>query len=137
MMGINVLSFKVALILMLVNIDSHRYVAGVDLPFLHRAEPLAEAPLADDDAVDLARLLHALANEQRLKIVSLLLHHPDRAMNGGEIQAALGLSQPTTSHHLARLAKAGLVEREKVGSFVRFRVASVAFERLRGVFAEG
>lgn len=107
------------------------------LPFLHRAAPLADAPLADADAVELAKLLHALANEQRLKIVSLLLHHPDRAMNGGEIQAALGLSQPTTSHHLARLAKAGLLERERDGSFVRFRVAAEAFARLRGVFAEG
>jgi ArsR family transcriptional regulator len=111
-------------------------VRTVPLPFLHRAEPLVRGPLADEDAVELARLLHALANEQRLKIVSLLLHHPDRAMNGGEIQAALGLSQPTTSHHLSRLAKAGLLEREPAGSFVRFRVAPAAFERLRGVFAE-
>lgn len=122
---------------MLVNIDQDGYGAGVPLPFLHRAEPLTDAPLADDDAVELAKLLHALANEQRLKIVSLLLHHPDEAMNGGEIQAALGLSQPTTSHHLARLAKAGLLERERDGSFVRFRVSPVAFARLRGVFAEG
>jgi len=136
-MRINVLSPNVALVSMVVNIETGRYRGGVDLPFLHRAEPLAEAPLADADAVELARLLHALANEQRLKIVSLLLHHPERAMNGGEIQAALGLSQPTTSHHLARLAKAGLLERERDGSFVRFRVAAVAFERLRGVFAEG
>ena len=112
-------------------------VPGVPHPFLHRAGPLKDAPLADDDAVELARLLHALANEQRLKIVSLLLHHPERAMNGGEIQSALGLSQPTTSHHLARLAKAGLLERERDGSFVRFRVSPVAFARLRGVFAEG
>lgn len=111
-------------------------VPAVDLPFLHRAAPLADGPLADEDAAELARLLHALANEQRLKIVSLLLHHPERAMNGGEIQAALGLSQPTTSHHLARLAKAGLLDREREGSFVRFRVAPAAFARLREVFAD-
>ncbi len=107
------------------------------LPFLHRAAPLADAPLAGDDAAELAKLLHALANEQRLTIVSLLLHHPERAMNGGEVQAALGLSQPTTSHHLARLVRAGLLDRERDGSFVRYRVAPEAFARLRRVFAEG
>jgi ArsR family transcriptional regulator len=136
-MEINVLSSTVRLASMVVNIEVDRYGARVDLPFLHRAAPLTHAPLAGDDAAELAKLLHALANEQRLTIVSVLLHHPARAMNGGEIQAALGLSQPTTSHHLARLVRAGLLDRERDGSFVRYRVAPEAFARLRRVFAEG
>jgi ArsR family transcriptional regulator len=121
-----------------VNIEAHRYGGAVPLPlpFLHRAEPLVDGPLSDADAAELAKLLHALGNPHRLKIVSLLLHHPERVMNGGELQAALGLSQPTTSHHLSRLVRAGVLEREREGSFVAFRVSPRAFAGLRQVFAD-
>ena len=75
----------------------------------------------------------ALNDPHRRRVLELLRGRP---RDVGELTSALGLSQPTTSHHLARLAKAGLLERERDGSFVRFRVADEAFARLRGVFAE-
>ena len=51
--------------------------------------------------------LKALADASRLTIVGLLAKQP-RSVD--ELAAALGLSAPTVSHHLSKLAAAGLVE---------------------------
>ncbi len=51
-------------------------------------------------------VLKALSNIHRLKILLLLF---EREMCGCEINILLGLSQPTTSHHLNILEKAGLI----------------------------
>ena len=51
--------------------------------------------------------LKALADASRLTIVGLLAKKP-RSVD--ELAAALGLSAPTVSHHLSKLAQAGLVE---------------------------
>ena len=51
--------------------------------------------------------LKALADASRLAIVGLLAKQP-RSVD--ELAAAMGLSAPTVSHHLSKLAQAGLVE---------------------------
>jgi DNA-binding HxlR family transcriptional regulator len=48
----------------------------------------------------------ALADENRLKIVGLLL---EKERNVGELAEILGLKEPTVSHHLSKLRKAGLI----------------------------
>lgn len=108
----------------------------MERPFLHRTAPLADQPLSDEHAVELEGLLHALADKQRLKIVSLLLHSGGVALSVGDLRSALQLSQPTVSHHLKRLVRAGLLVREPDGNFVRFRVAPKALTQLRRLFAE-
>jgi DNA-binding HxlR family transcriptional regulator len=48
----------------------------------------------------------ALADANRLKIIGLLANQPSTVE---QLASQLGLSSPTVSHHLARLAEAGLV----------------------------
>ena len=55
---------------------------------------------------DLLAFFKALSDENRLKIVGLLA---EKTYTVEKLAETLGLSVSTTSHHLARLAKAGLV----------------------------
>ena len=54
------------------------------------------------------RILHALADRNRLRIVLILERGP---LSAGEIALVLGLSQSNASHHLKRLTEAGIVHR--------------------------
>jgi ArsR family transcriptional regulator len=96
--------------------------------------PLTAAPLTRDQADALARLLHALADRTRVQIVSALLHAPAGELHASELQEQLGLRQPTTSHHLRKLVRSGIVEREQRGPYAYFRIAPDAFSRLRAIF---
>jgi ArsR family transcriptional regulator len=63
--------------------------------------------------------MKALADPNRVKILKVLQH---RVMCVCEIQATLGLAQPTVSKHLQILANAGLVASEKEGLWVNYRL---------------
>lgn len=108
----------------------------MDLPFLHRTTPLADKPLSDEHASELERLMDALADKQRLKIVSLLLHDGGHGLCVGDLRKALQISQPTVSHHLKRLVHVGVLIRQREGNFVRFRIAPQALAQLRQLFTE-
>lgn len=68
---------------------------------------------------DFVRVMKALSDPNRVKILKMLQH---RVMCVCEIQAALGLAQPTVSKHLQILANAGLVASEKEGLWVNYRL---------------
>lgn len=60
-----------------------------------------------EDNLDAAvKILKALSNEKRLKIMCAL---QEGEKNVGELEAIIGLSQSALSQHLARLRKDGLV----------------------------
>lgn len=69
---------------------------------------------------DILTLLKALADETRLRVVSLLQEAED--LCSCEIEAVLGLTQSNTSRHLTRLRYAGLVRSDKRGQWVHFRL---------------
>lgn len=96
--------------------------------------PLAASPLTREEAEALARVLHALADRTRILILSALLQAPDGELNSAEIQQRLGLRQPTASHHLRKLARSGILEREQRGPYAYFRLAPDAFRRLSAIF---
>jgi ArsR family transcriptional regulator, arsenate/arsenite/antimonite-responsive transcriptional repressor len=50
-----------------------------------------------------------------------------------EFEPALGLSQPTVSHHLKKLLDAGLIEREQRGKWAYFSLNRDAVEKLAAV----
>ena len=90
--------------------------------------PLTGAPLDLEAAAELARVLSALADPVRLRLVSLV------AANGEvcscDLEEPLGKSQPTISHHTRVLVEAGLLVGEKRGrwtwwSLVPGRLAEV------------
>lgn len=68
-----------------------------------------------------ADMFAALGSEQRLRIVRLLLAaHPD-GMVVGEIQAELGITASTLSHHLEKLKNKELVTVTRESNFLRYR----------------
>jgi ArsR family transcriptional regulator, arsenate/arsenite/antimonite-responsive transcriptional repressor len=69
------------------------------------------------------QLLKALADPTRLRIVGLL-HHGEICVC--HIHSSLRISQPKASRHLAYLRRAGVVEAEKRGLWVYYRLAAQA-----------
>ncbi|MBN1975925.1 MAG: winged helix-turn-helix transcriptional regulator [Anaerolineae bacterium] len=61
----------------------------------------------------------ALADETRQAILELLT---DQELNVSEIAAHFDLSQPTISHHLGLLRRAGVVLTQKKGRYVFYSV---------------
>ncbi len=72
------------------------------------------------DMRDFIKVMKALSDPSRVKILKMLQH---RSMCVCEIQAALGLAQPTISKHLKILDEAGLVGYEKDGLWVNYSLA--------------
>jgi ArsR family transcriptional regulator, arsenate/arsenite/antimonite-responsive transcriptional repressor len=84
--------------------------------------PLLQAPLDQREATQLARALKTIADPARLRLLSLIQAQPGGETCVCHLTEPLGLSQPTVSHHLKVLHDAGLVERERRGSWVYYRV---------------
>ena len=94
-----------------------------------------DVPLERETAEDLARLLKAVADPARLQLLSLI-----KASDAGEacvcdLTEPLGLSQPTVSHHLKVLTEAGLITRERRGTWAWFTVAPERIAEIAAVFA--
>lgn len=81
---------------------------------------LTDAPLKEEDAIGLARVLSALADPARLRLLSLVASQDE--ICSCELEAPLGRSQPTISHHTKVLADAGLLVGEKRGRWMWWRV---------------
>jgi ArsR family transcriptional regulator len=94
--------------------------------------PLAAPTLNEDEAFATAELFKALADPARVKIVNLLATADDPVC-ACEFEPALGLAQPTVSHHLRRLTDAGLLEREQRGKWAYFSLQRDAVEKLAAV----
>jgi ArsR family transcriptional regulator len=69
----------------------------------------------------MARLMSALANESRLIIVERLSRGECCVC---ELAQLTGLDQSTVSRHMSRLENSGLVDRERRGQHVYFRLAA-------------
>lgn len=64
----------------------------------------------------------SVSDKHRQIILSLLKVHKN--LNASEIQQRIKLSQPTTSHHLSLLTKAGAIEAKKKGKEVYYSLSS-------------
>jgi ArsR family transcriptional regulator, arsenate/arsenite/antimonite-responsive transcriptional repressor len=97
--------------------------------------PLSGPVMAADEAAELAKVFKALAEPVRLRLVNLIA-----SVEGGEVcvcdlTGAFELTAPTISHHLKVLRQAGLIEGERRGTWVYYRVVPEALTRLSGLFA--
>jgi ArsR family transcriptional regulator len=92
--------------------------------------PVAAGPMSDDDALQVALRLKALADPVRVKIMSFLFSSSAGEEISGELAAVLGLSESTVSHHLTQLRKAGLVESDRRGMNVFHRARKDALGAL-------
>ena len=88
------------------------------VPVLDVCTPASvRAPLARDDAEDLARLLKALADPTRLQILAMIENAPGKEARVCDLTAAFTITQPAISHHLRILTDAGLLRRDRRGSW--------------------
>jgi len=75
----------------------------------------------------LNRILHAVADPTRRRILHALKERgacsidKDVGLCASDIEARVHLSQPTISHHMSILMKAGLVEGKKLGQWMWYR----------------
>jgi DNA-binding transcriptional ArsR family regulator len=84
-------------------------------------------------AAALAGQLKAIADPARLRVLSLLLTAETGEACTCDLVEPLGLSQPTVTHHLRKLADAGIVTGERRGKWTYYRLEPVALEALRAV----
>ena len=108
----------------------------LELPLIQCCPPLGEPALSDADADGLERVFKSLADRHRVRILNRLLQAGGDAVCVCDFEAMLGLKQPTVSYHLKQLLDAGIVEREKRGSFAYFSLAGGALEHVRGLLIE-
>lgn len=85
-----------------------------------------------EQAERLAAVLKGLADPVRLRILRLVADSPDTTACACHLPAALGISQPTLSHHLKRLVEAGLLQREQRGRWVHYRLDAAALGPISG-----
>lgn len=98
--------------------------------------PLSREPITSKQAESLSRMLKALADPVRLRLMSMVLSHENgEACAMCDLTEGFDLSQSTLSHHLKILHDAGLVDREKRGVWVYYRARPEAMDVLRTVFS--
>jgi len=81
---------------------------------------LLSSRLSDADASELARVLKALADPVRLKLLNVIATSGEAC--ACDFPALVGKTQATVSHHLKQLVQAGILEREQRGKWAWFRV---------------
>lgn len=88
------------------------------------------APIDEDDAVGFAPLFRALGDPVRLRLFSLIASHEGGEACVCDLTGAFDLSGPTISHHLKTLKQAGLVDSERRGTWVYYRVRREALAQV-------
>ena len=82
--------------------------------------PITQVPMSEADSAALATVLAALADPVRLRLLSIVAAQGE--ICSCHLQEPLGKSQPTISHHTRILADAGLIQGEKRGKWIWWRV---------------
>lgn len=83
------------------------------------------------DVARMAVTFKALSDPVRLRLLYLIADSAEGEACVCDLNAAFDLSQPTISHHLRVLHDAGLVSRDKRGTWAYYRVAPTALAAAR------
>jgi ArsR family transcriptional regulator, arsenate/arsenite/antimonite-responsive transcriptional repressor len=94
--------------------------------------PVAAPDITDEQAGTLADVFKALADPARVRIVNMLVNS-DESLCVCDFTDSLELSQPTVSFHLAKLRRAGLLDREQRGTWAYYSLNRSALGRVAGV----
>lgn len=93
--------------------------------------PLSACPLPRPEAERLAKVLKALADPARLQLLSLVQAGPNEEACVCDLTATMDLTQPTVSHHLKVLVDAGLLTRERRGTWAWFALVPERLDEVR------
>jgi ArsR family transcriptional regulator len=91
------------------------------------------APQEADDFLEHAQRFKALSEPARVAIVNRLASCGEACVC--ELVEVLELAQPTVSHHLRVLREAGLIEHERRGTSMYYRLVTEAIDELRATLA--
>ena len=110
-------------------------MARTELPVRQRGES-CELPVATSAewAQDRAGLLRAIADPTRLRMLACLVK-ASAPVCVCDFTAAFGLSQPTISHHMAKLRAAGLADSHKDGIWTYYRLGEGLSETVCALLA--
>lgn len=90
-------------------------------------------PLSAEQAAELARLFKAIGEPVRLRLLSLIASHAGGEACVCDLTGAFELSGPTISHHLKVLREAGVIEGERRGTWIYYRVRPQTLSALSAV----
>jgi ArsR family transcriptional regulator, arsenate/arsenite/antimonite-responsive transcriptional repressor len=111
-------------------------VAVKGLPVLRQRGACCELPVVKDSWADqTSELMKALADPTRLTMIASLWK-ADAPICICDFTAGLGLTQPTISHHMAKLKDAGLVDSEKRGIWIYYRLREKLAPATRRILAQ-
>ena len=94
----------------------------------------ADHALDRAEAETTAALLKAVADPVRLQLLNLIRRAPNSEACVCDLTPAVGLSQPTVSHHLKILTEAGLLTRERRGTWAWFHLVPSRLEDVAAIF---
>ncbi len=88
-----------------------------------------------EDARRTALVFKALADPNRLRLLSIVKGSGEGEACVCDLTEPLDLGQPTVSHHLKILVDAGLLHREKRGTWAYYSLVPGALEQTAGLVA--
>jgi ArsR family transcriptional regulator, arsenate/arsenite/antimonite-responsive transcriptional repressor len=103
----------------------------ISKPQVTCCSPLLAGCLTPDEVVNLAAIFRALGEPARLHMLSLIAVQPSQEVCACELVEPLGLAQPTVSHHLKVMYEAGLLKRERRGTWIYYRILPETLAMLR------
>jgi ArsR family transcriptional regulator, arsenate/arsenite/antimonite-responsive transcriptional repressor len=112
----------------------HQYRLVRRLP-VDRCTPVAGSSLSEAEAGELERLLRAVADRHRLRILNMLVRAGGAAICVCEFTAAFELPQQNVSYHLKQLVDAGVIVRERRGRYSYYRLVENALNQIAALVA--
>ncbi|MCU1436196.1 MAG: transcriptional regulator [Pseudarthrobacter sp.] len=97
--------------------------------------PAGQPALGAEEARQKAAVFKALADPNRLRLLSMVKAEASGEACVCDLSGPLDLGQPTVSHHLKILVEAGLLHREKRGTWAYYSLVPGALEETAGVLA--
>ena len=92
--------------------------------------PITREAITAENADKLARSLKAIADPARLRLISMIAAHEDSEACVCDLTEPLELGQPTVSHHLKVLVDAGIVTRDKRGTWAYYKLVPGSLDSL-------
>jgi ArsR family transcriptional regulator len=97
--------------------------------------PAGLPALGAEEAQQRALVFKALADPNRLRLLSIVKADASGECCVCDLTEPLDLGQPTVSHHLTILVEAGLLRREKRGTWAYYSLVPGALEEAAGLLA--
>lgn len=107
---------------------------NIPIQLLECAPSQGESPLARTRAETTADVLKAIADPTRLQILAMIAKEDQQEACVCNMTGPLGLSQPTVSHHLKKLAEVGIVDRERRGTWVWYSLNKAKWQEIAQFF---